>query len=175
MEVNKGTPTYKGECYVDVKGSAKAQFLAKRMIERSTFFTVEPFPNDIWRFFVKKEAGQALRKLAQTYSLTLQKARAINKACCAHVFKQMELIEEDPPSLRNYSLLDLIEAKEALEQYNWDRTDSKLESVCDDRLLAALYVVYNYPGQDPNDIEDAICVGNGTAVITVKVSGGKVK
>jgi len=47
---------------IDVTGIAKCERLAMTLIADSTPFSIEPLPDDVWRFTVKSEAAARLAK-----------------------------------------------------------------------------------------------------------------
>ncbi len=101
--------------------------------------------------------------------MNIDKAQEIVDACCAHTFYKMGIREEPPPSLGAYSLRELTDANHAVAKYNDTRTDRKASTVCDDRLIAALYALYHYPGDNAGDAE-AIVIGGGCALLCVRIS-----
>lgn len=83
----------------------------------------------------------------------------ITRACIAHVMYRHGLQEEPPPSLAEYSLRDLLDANHAVRAHNSEPRgpDGKrtIHTVCDDRLVAALYVATHYrpsPAEEPEPI-----------------------
>jgi hypothetical protein len=87
--------------------------------------------------------------------MDLDRARQIVAACVNHSLFRMGVIEEPPPSLAEYSLGELLEANEMIRAQN-DEVDAagnrKIQIVCDDRLIAALYVLYHYEASELDDI-----------------------
>jgi len=63
VKVEKGIPTYIGECYVDVKGKNLINGLVLWLINESVFFVVEPMPGNVYRFFTKEEFNAGLRTM----------------------------------------------------------------------------------------------------------------
>lgn len=59
--MNKVTPTYTPDHYVDVQGASRAQTVCFFLADNSTFFTFEPMPDDVYRFFVKEESYARLK------------------------------------------------------------------------------------------------------------------
>ena len=101
--------------------------------------------------------------------MDLEKAKEISQKCSAHVWFQMGLKEERPPSLYEYSLEDLLNAQRVISEYNKTRTDGCASLLCADRLIAALFVAYHYAVEDPDRGEvTPIIFGNGNAVVVVK-------
>ena len=64
--VQKGIPTYIGECYIDVDGERIAECVCLWLIKESVFFVVEPMPDNIYRFFTKEEFSAGLRTIVNT-------------------------------------------------------------------------------------------------------------
>lgn len=56
-----GTPTYTPDTYIDVCGEFYAQAAVFFLVKESVFFTVEPMPDDIFRFYMKAEDLPRLR------------------------------------------------------------------------------------------------------------------
>ena len=63
--MNKGTPTYTADTYIDVTSQPRAQTVAFFLMDNSIFFTAEPMPEDVWRFYVKEEAFSRLEYIVQ--------------------------------------------------------------------------------------------------------------
>lgn len=101
--------------------------------------------------------------------MTRERAQQIVDACAAHAWYHMGIREEPPPSLQEYSLRDLLEANEMMagEDGNFKNPDGSTNSAlhCDDRLVAALYVLYHYPPNKPGNVEPV--VHNGRAGVFV--------
>jgi hypothetical protein len=62
FECGTSKPTYDADHYVDVLGRRTAQKLCNLMLD--VFFVVEPMPDNVWRFYVKEEAFEELKKKA---------------------------------------------------------------------------------------------------------------
>ena len=75
--------------------------------------------------------------------MDLNRAIEIVGICTQHVFYREGLIDKKPPSLADVSLRELIEAHDLLRVEN-DKPSVNgqkvIYTVCDDRLLAAIYV-----------------------------------
>lgn len=95
------------------------------------------------------------------------RAREINAALVAHAMYDMGLRDEDPPSLKGISLEEMIQATRILQKENRDNPNGG-SCVCDDRLIAALYVLTHYPASDG---DEAILVArnqrSGVAVVSL--------
>lgn len=101
--------------------------------------------------------------------MTRERAQQIVDACAAHTWYDMGIREEPPPSLEEYSLRELLEANEMMagQDGKTKNPDGSTNSTlhCDDRLVAALYVLYHYPPNEPGNVE---CVAhNGRAGVFV--------
>lgn len=82
---------------------------------------------------------------------------------------------KDVPSLKDYTLGQMVEATRMVEEAN-RRPEGHTgawhtQTVCDDRLLAALYVAHHYPASDPESIEP-ICLLPGGQLVCVVDSRG---
>jgi len=112
--------------------------------------------------------------LLNVEGMTPERAREIVDKCNAHIWYGMGISENVPPSLAEYSLAELMAANhmmagEAGTTDNHDGTKS-LAVHCDDRLVAALYVLYHYPAQPPSAVETV--VNNDKAgIVVVRVDG----
>ena len=87
--------------------------------------------------------------------MTIDRAREIVVAILGRAFVTMDL-PGDLSSLTGVSLLDMIHAKEIVEQHNKDAAAAaklnggsySISVVPDDRLIAAVYVLEHYPHSD---------------------------
>ncbi len=99
----------------------------------------------------------------------MELAGKIVAACLSHVWYQQELSDEPPTSLAQYSLRELLEANALVATSPRERDEEKKTTTialhCDDRLIAALYVLYHYPASRADDL-DAIAI-NPKAVVLV--------
>lgn len=99
--------------------------------------------------------------------MTKERAIEINNACCAHAWYREGLREELPPTLEGISLEDMLEATKIVEGL------TPRQMVCDQRLLAALYVAYNYHADDQDNIDPVAMSMDGKAVCVVKIGRGE--
>jgi len=104
--------------------------------------------------------------------MNLQEARDITAACTANKMASMGIGENQPPSLADYSLEQLLVAnrmvKEEPNTKNKDGTES-MQMFCDDRLVAALYTVYHYEAEELGGDIDAIVRYGNKALICIHV------
>jgi hypothetical protein len=110
------------------------------------------------------------RRALPSGEMTMAQAREIVWACIAHVSYQMGISNDPPPSLREYSLGELLEANRRVEAEN-KRVQNlpgrqSFHMTCADRLVAALYVAYWYPGDPPSSPEPVV-LANGNMVLIV--------
>ena len=59
-----GSPTHKPTRYVEIFGHRESRELSNLLIESSIAFTVEPMPQNFWRFYVKEEAITYVERMA---------------------------------------------------------------------------------------------------------------
>jgi hypothetical protein len=59
----KGKPTYTPDHYVDVLDVWESSRLAYLLIDNSIFFTAEPMPDGVFRFYVKEEAIDLVKRI----------------------------------------------------------------------------------------------------------------
>ena len=99
-------------------------------------------------------------------SLPLPRAREIVAACTAHEYVRMGISQGPAPDLTGYTLLEMVQAQQVVRAANTG--SSSISMVCDDRLVAALYLAAN--DQDPGDppYHPRAVVGR-TAVVTVQL------
>jgi hypothetical protein len=64
--IQKGSPTYIGECYIDVDSEKMAECICLWLIKESVFFVVEPMSDNVYRFFTKEEFNAGLRTIVNT-------------------------------------------------------------------------------------------------------------
>ena len=96
--------------------------------------------------------------------MTIERALEINAICVAHAMYREGISDgEPPPSLEGISLGDMLAATRLVE-----RMRPRTQMTCDDRLLAALYVAYNYQPCELDDI-DPVAARPGAAVCVVKI------
>lgn len=73
-DVKRGTTTYVPDIFIDVDGVRDAQVLSEILVAESVFFCVEPFPDDEYRFYFKKEFDASIKKI---FEKNLPKALSI--------------------------------------------------------------------------------------------------
>lgn len=104
----------------------------------------------------------------QVNRMTLTRAYQIVHDCNAVYMATMGLLNFPPPSLKGYSLAEMIEAKGLVRAHEENQPAPKtITCTCDDRLIAALYVACHWEGGDPKDCE-AVVVCDGNAVIVLR-------
>lgn len=87
--------------------------------------------------------------------IPLERAREIVSACTKHVLFDMGVVEGRPRSLAGLSLRELLDANAIVAAANkaadagGDPPAVQVQTVCDPRIVAALYVAYNFDPQDP--------------------------
>ena len=59
----KGKPTYTPDNYLDIEDVFGASRLAYLLVDASIFFTMEPLPDDVYRFYVKEEAYSTVERI----------------------------------------------------------------------------------------------------------------
>ena len=103
--------------------------------------------------------------------MTPELAAEINSAMVAHSMFAMGLREARPPSLARYTLRQMLDATEfvaaedkAAVSVNGSKT---IRMVCDPRLVAALYTLYHYEAQDPEEGQVSTVVENTTRGLVV--------
>ncbi len=84
-------------------------------------------------------------------TMDLVRAKQINEACFQHVMWGMGLTDKEPPSLEAYSLQEMLDASRLVKADNVGRQEVTV--VCDERLIAALYVLYHYPASSIESVE----------------------
>lgn len=108
--------------------------------------------------------------------LVIKKARVIVANCVHHRMHDMGILEEPPPSLEDYSLRELLDANHLVRDLNTERPDGPSDyshqTMCDDRLIAALYTAYHYEAQPESQVEPIVNVGN-KALCCVRVKYGE--
>lgn len=101
--------------------------------------------------------------------MTREEAETINGLCVAHGLYRLGVVEDRPATLAPYSLAQLIEARDIVRAENGvvkPGGGRSFHTVCDDRLLAALYVAHHYDPVDPGrDIEPVAIVGDRAVVV----------
>lgn len=101
--------------------------------------------------------------------MTIEEARDIVRACTAHTMYMMGVADEQPPSLEGYTLRQLLDANDMVKEADRNQSGDgprTMQVVCADRLIAALYTAYHYPGDSPESIEPiAHAPGRVVAVI----------
>lgn len=98
--------------------------------------------------------------------MTLECAHEINRHMLDHGLLRFHLVEEKYlVPLTDYSLQDMLTATEMVRAAN-PKGAGTHTMVCDERLIAALYVAYHYPAaNDPESIEPIITAKDGRMVI----------
>jgi hypothetical protein len=106
--------------------------------------------------------------------MELEQAKEIVQACVHHTMHKMGIIEEQPPSLYEYSLRELLDANDQVKADNDSRRDLKgpqsFQTVCDDRLVSALYTLYHFDGDQNGGRVEPIALANGKALICIRVT-----
>lgn len=105
--------------------------------------------------------------------MDLEKATDITKACLAHTLYRMGVTEEPPPSLKEYSLRELLDANHVIAEHNKRPVvdgKSTIQMVVADRMLAALYTLYNYEACPADDIEP-IVINESAALCSIRQTG----
>lgn len=107
--------------------------------------------------------------------MTLERAREIVGACVQNgVFLHLGARSGEVPSLASMTLADMVEANRLVQASNResntpDGVRRRIQTVCDDRLLAALYVAHHFPGSAPDECEPICLLPDGRAVFVVRV------
>jgi len=108
--------------------------------------------------FMKPHIEDACKR-AMRVMREFQRALDITDACVRNHYWMMGIIQEEPPSLADYTLLELVEANHAIAkdegQVNPDGSRS-IPIHCDDRLVAALYTAYHFDPSDQDDIDPIV-------------------
>lgn len=107
--------------------------------------------------------------------MTSEQAHEINRACIRNGLRRFGLTAESP-SLRPYTLRQLIDARDIVAAENRETEKQpgphRITMICDDRLLAALYVAYHYDPCEPDrrsgQIEPLAVSNEGVAVVTLQ-------
>lgn len=101
--------------------------------------------------------------------MTREEAELINGLCVEHGLFRLGVIDYRPTTLAHYSLAQLIEARDIVRAENRlvkPGGGRSFHTVCDDRLLAALYVAHHYDAVDPGrDIEPIVVAGDRAVVV----------
>ena len=105
--------------------------------------------------------------------MDLNRAIEINDACCAHAMWEIGLREEVPPSLEGYSLREMLDAVDMVkandENAPAENGMRRITSTCADRMIAGLYVLYNWHANDePPFCPVARRPGAGVVVVATK-------
>jgi len=100
--------------------------------------------------------------------MDIDQARRIVSEMTSHVFYAEGLDETAPRSLAEYSLGEMLEANKLVKEA--DQTGpgngpKTVQIVCDERLAAALYVLYHY---EPNP-NRAVVLNNMRYVVVAKI------
>lgn len=107
--------------------------------------------------------------------MTLDRAKKIVSDCVAHVWYREALTTDPPPSLAEYTLQELLDANRLVagplgKERDEENKSTTVSMHCDDRLVAALYVLYHYPAVDPTGGPVDVLVANASAgVVTLKL------
>lgn len=100
-----------------------------------------------------------------------ERALKITADCQSHVFHAMGLPGQEPQSLEDYSLGEMLEAGRVVHETDDRRraegTSTVVHSVCDDRLVAALYLAANHHGDSPRS-PTPVCTVDGKVVVVVR-------
>jgi hypothetical protein len=72
----------------------------------------------------------------------------------------------DKVTIPDYSLAEMIQARDIVAGYNKTRTDKVFSIICDDRIIAAIYTLKWYKAESGEDITP-ILVADGKALICV--------
>lgn len=99
-------------------------------------------------------------------------AEKINGATLEWALYKMGIIDHQPESIKEYSLRELIEARDVVNVANDEAqkaTDGPrtIHTVCDDRAIAAVYVATHYESQ-PNGSDDI------EPIVLISIDGNKV-
>lgn len=108
--------------------------------------------------------------------MELERARDITGACLAHTYYRMGFIEEEPPSLEDYSLRELLDANHRVDEENKKfSVDGKkrIQVICADRLVAALYTLYHYQAELPDSGVEPIAEIEGKVLCCIQVKKGQ--
>lgn len=107
----------------------------------------------------------------QPAAMDLERALAINRDLVGVKMHTMDL-QEDCPDLKGYSLEEMLQATRTVREAGGIRQADgtvRYSTVCDERLVAALYVWAHWRG-DPLDELEPIVRGQGRAVLVAKVA-----
>lgn len=109
--------------------------------------------------------------------MTYERACEIVEACTANgVYQMLGATNGEPvPSLAEFTLAEMVEAQRVVRQTENDRQKAdglprSFHVVCDDRLVAALYVAQNYPACSPDAAESVCLLPDGRAVFILDLS-----
>jgi len=109
--------------------------------------------------------------------VNLEEAKEITGLCLNHGLFNMGVDDNQPKPITDYSLDQLLEANKIVAEHPGDKNPDGTTSYmmhCAPRMIAALYVAYNFPAQEiPEDDDDdplePIASGpNGTKVLIVR-------
>lgn len=93
-------------------------------------------------------------------TMSIERATELVELCNLHVFHSMGIVDEQPQTLQDVSLADLVEANRLV------RESPDLTMVhCDDRITAAIYVAYHYRGDDISAVEPVVTVGRRAVAV----------
>lgn len=99
--------------------------------------------------------------------MTLERAFTIHNACSAAYFRYLGFASEGG-DISGLSLAEMVEAAAITRKHGTiahpDGTQT-VTAICDDRLLAALYVTENYPASEPDSAEPIITLGHKAVVV----------
>lgn len=100
--------------------------------------------------------------------MTIERAHEINGCMLDHGLLRFDLVEEkDLVPLTEYSLQEMLTATQMVKDAN-PKGAGTHTMVCDERLIAALYVAYHYPAaNDPTSIDPIVQAKDGRMVIVV--------
>lgn len=124
---------------------------------------------------VATKTEPATKETAPAEGMALERAYVIVQACSAVISHHTGLSEEEPPSLKEYSLPELIEARDLVRTHHAEMHWSKNTSaVLEDRFIAALYVAGNFFGFDSESCE-AVVRSEGVGVFIINLDAGETK
>src|SRR5262249_14680855 len=103
-------------------------------------------------------AASHMNSSSHAPSMSLDRAWEIVASCAAHVWFQDGADMTPPPSLEDYSLQELLDANQIVRNSSMQRIEGGtiLDVSCDDRLVAALYVLYHYRPDDLTKVEPIV-------------------
>lgn len=109
-------------------------------------------------------------------AMAYERAVEIVEACTANgVYHMLGDRGREVPSLKDYSLADMVEAQRVVRETEDaarkpDGVSRSFHMVCADRLVAALYVAHHFPGEDAENPEAVCLLPDGRAVFVLDLS-----